>query len=465
MTGKSAALANFPSYFSVHDVPKDGSCLFAAIAQQLVSKNYTRKEVTAADVRRELIEYIRSSDELKARITDRLVNQTLDNYLLSMSSVKAWGDENMLYAAALYYDVTIHIWRSGVEVPTVIGSSTENYTVDLGYVSSLTGEQPTHYVSLLTAVGDESETSSISRDTVVTAPLSEDTSNQWKTDRSQCTDEDVSETSVLGHMEGSSENVTLCHSPNQPDIKYPKNSYGRCFNYEWYRKWPWLHWDERKSAVLCHPCSIVASMSTKLLCKKLESTFSVDGFTNWRDPGRAFNKHERSAQHKESLLRWTSYCKKMNVAAQLNSQICQEQEKNRAVLMKILTSIRFLARQGLAVRGHSDDTGNYRELLKLRSDDVENLRSWFGRKRHYLSHDVQNEMLNLMSQHLLRRLLADVKKNAFYSVICDEVTDEARQQHLGISVRWVDSEFAVSEDFLGLYAITKADAKSLAGFI
>ena len=32
-----------------------------------------------------------------------------------------------------------------------------------------------------------------------------------------------------------------------------------------------------------------------------------------------------------------------------------------------------------------------------------------------------------------------------------------------ISIRWVDTDFAINEDFLGLYAMSKADAESLTG--
>jgi len=58
-----------------------------------------------------------------------------------------------------------------------------------------------------------------------------------------------------------------------------------------------------------------------------------------------------------------------------------------------------------------------------------------------------------------------VKRNDFFAFICDEVTGEARQQHLGISIRWIDADFAINEDFLGLYAISKADAEWLTGLI
>jgi hypothetical protein len=36
-------------------------------------------------------------------------------------------------------------------------------------------------------------------------------------------------------------------SPNQPNIKYKKADCNRCFQFSWYARWPWLHWDDKCS--------------------------------------------------------------------------------------------------------------------------------------------------------------------------------------------------------------------------
>ena len=64
-----------------------------------------------------------------------------------------------------------------------------------------------------------------------------------------------------------------------------------------------------------------------------------------------------------------------------------------------------------------------------------------------------------MSQHVLRSLLADMKKNDFIVLICDEITDEAHQQHLR------KCSLKTEEDFQRLYAIPNADAESLTNLI
>ena len=60
------------------------------------------------------------------------------------------------------------------------------------------------------------------------------------------------------------------------------------------------------------------------------------------------------------------------------------------MLLKVLSTLRYLVRQGLAIRGHHDDDGNLIQLLNCRSEDVTSLRSWML-DRKYLSHDIINE--------------------------------------------------------------------------
>ena len=62
-----------------------------------------------------------------------------------------------------------------------------------------------------------------------------------------------------------------------------------------------------------------------------------------------------------------------SVAAQLSAQILQQQSFHREMLLKVLSTLRYLARQGLAIRGHHDDDGNLIQLLNCRSEDVASL--------------------------------------------------------------------------------------------
>ena len=66
-----------------------------------------------------------------------------------------------------------------------------------------------------------------------------------------------------------------------------------------------------------------------------------------------------------------------------------------------MSSLCFLARRGLAIRGHDEAQGNFFQLLHLRSEDSEQLRDWMKKRGNWLSHDVQNEILQLMQHFAL----------------------------------------------------------------
>ena len=48
----------------------------------------------------------------------------------------------------------------------------------------------------------------------------------------------------------------------------------------------------------------------------------------------------------------------------------------REMLIKEMSSVRYLARQGLALRSHKEEDGNLMQLLKCRADDVEGMGTW-----------------------------------------------------------------------------------------
>ena len=80
-----------------------------------------------------------------------------------------------------------------------------------------------------------------------------------------------------------------------------------------------------------------------------------------------------------------------------------EQAEARVGLEMIFTTLKYLARQGLAIRGHSEGDGNFTQLLRMRrpTSDLE-APNLFLKKLpgSYTSHDIQNEILSLFSQQI-----------------------------------------------------------------
>ena len=120
----------------------------------------------------------------------------------------------------------------------------------------------------------------------------------------------------------------------------------------------------------------------------------------------------------------------------LETAKAEEQCLNRSALESIISALLFLVQQGLAIRGHESDEGNYVNLLKLNSNYNEPLNQWLrgNNATKYISLLAQNELLSISSRHLLQKIISDFKDEPF-SVICDGTRDCAGDEQKYICVR------------------------------
>ena len=100
----------------------------------------------------------------------------------------------------------------------------------------------------------------------------------------------------------------------------------------------------------------------------------------------------------------------------------QQKSENRSMLLKILQNIRFLGRQGIALRGHNDLESNFIQLLNLRACEDQKIVNWLKKKSDkYTSPEIQNEMLQIMALEILRDIAAVNLQNAsFFTIMADE---------------------------------------------
>lgn len=281
-------------------------------------------------------------------------------------------------------------------------------------------------------------------------------------------DGDVSE----GNTDSIEENVQL--QPNQPKRAFPKKAYGTSkvrylsFNTTWYTEWQWLTYDEHKEAVLCHPCSMVRCLQLHMINKSTETAFTETGFSNWKDARQRFSVHERSASHRESVDKWRTHInKEPSIVSQLSTRHQQLQNQAREAMTRIIQNVTFLSAQGLSLRGHNDIDSNFSQLLQLRRSDCTDLDAWLNRKKEsrisYTSHDIQNELLEILSHTVLRSITRSVQGAKFFGLIADETTDCSRRSQLSIVLRWVDNQFEIHEDFVGFFELPEdATAQTLA---
>ena len=214
--------------------------------------------------------------------------------------------------------------------------------------------------------------------------------------------------------------------PNQPkQISFPldaKNN--RIFLPIWFISFPRLEWDDKVSAAFCHPCrQIFLVDSARCSNSKSEDTFISSGFKNWKKAVEKFKKHESCHAHHLSVDKFSNMLSGQNSAVMLSDQFATERKLATECLERIFTTIRYLARQGLAIRGHSDSDSNFRQLLYLRTSDSKDLQLWLKRKTTWTSKDIQEEIIDLMYCDVVRNFKKQILYRKYFGIIADETAD------------------------------------------
>ena len=134
------------------------------------------------------------------------------------------------------------------------------------------------------------------------------------------------------------------------------------------------------------------------------------------------------------------------------------------MLLKLLSCIRYLARQGLPLCGHHEDSenfeGNLNQLLLLQAQNDPQMKTWLLR-REYISPEIVNKLIMIMGQTVLRQILTEIKSTLRYSIIADEASDISHNEHMNLAIRWVDSNYDIHEDTLGLFQLPDTKAATI----
>lgn len=163
-----------------------------------------------------------------------------------------------------------------------------------------------------------------------------------------------------------------------------------------------------------------------------------------------FRNHELTGCHREAVEVIISLpVTTMDIGAHLSKQYAQEKELNRKMLIKILSCIQFLDRQGLPLRGHGDDSdGNLLQLLKYQGGSE--IEDWLQRKTSkYTSHEIQNSFLKNMALDALRNVTEKLQKSPYLTIMIDETTDISNQEQVTVVLQRIDDTFETCEEVIG----------------
>lgn len=265
----------------------------------------------------------------------------------------------------------------------------------------------------------------------------------------------------------------LSLGPHQPKLaKFPTNtdiSQGkqRQFNSLWFKEYPHLEYSLIKDAAFCFICSLFPNGSNRSYS---DSAWTEVGVRAWHKmKGRGIKKpgklvqHFTSNTHKSALLDFSNFLNSSNhIDCILNKQNREQeiqdkyqQQFHQEVLTILFDVTRTLARQGLAFRGdENEENSNFNQILLLLSRYNPILKKWLENKafrKHnvtYLSHQSQNEFIDLLSAEIKKKVIAEIKEADVYSIMADTTLDISHRDQLSVCIRYVNSSGEVSERLL-----------------
>ena len=97
------------------------------------------------------------------------------------------------------------------------------------------------------------------------------------------------------------------------------------------------------------------------------------------------------------------------------------QKSRRKAFFLQISALKYILRQGLALRGHDEVEGNLNQLLIVWAKTSPVLSEWLQNKK-YMSPQIINELISIMGQSLLRMILKNIQNSSpsWYSIIADE---------------------------------------------
>lgn len=252
--------------------------------------------------------------------------------------------------------------------------------------------------------------------------------------------------------------ILVEHGPEQAHIDFPFDEQDRKFSDYHYRRIlangevvhrQWLQYSESKDTMYCFCCKL---FSTKRL--GLRSSLAQDGYRNWHNASATLSFHENSQDHLQNFKMW----KEMQLRLRANKTIDEdmlrdirrEEEHWRQVLERLIALVKVMGGQNMAFRG-SDETlyalnnGNFLKLVEYLAlfDPVmnEHLRRIRDNETHvhYLGKNIQNELIQFLSNTIREKLIKDVKAAKYFSIILDCTPDASHIEQMTMIIRFVDT--------------------------
>ena len=87
--------------------------------------------------------------------------------------------------------------------------------------------------------------------------------------------------------------------------------------------------------------------------------------------------------------------------------------------------------------------------------------NWLWRSQHKItSPAIQNEILQTMALHIVRKINAEIS-GKWFSLMIDETTDLSNCEQMVVCLRYVNDDLSVHEKVIGLYSLESTSANTI----
>lgn len=236
----------------------------------------------------------------------------------------------------------------------------------------------------------------------------------------------------------------------------------------------WLCYSTILDAVYCEPCWLFSN--TKM------DNWRQQGIRDWRGLTTKIKIHETSQSHLSSCYIYEKWKHNTVIDKDLEEKIKYEACFWAQVLERLINITLTLAKNCLAFRGHRESlsetyNGNFLSMVQLMAkyDDV--LKQVVNLPKgttKYLSHKIQDEIINILCDKVKSCLISKVKKAPFFSVMMDTTQDLSKKDQLSQVVRYVEIlknekdepiGLEIKESFLGFSEVHDHSAAGLSSKI
>nr|CAH7753429.1 unnamed protein product [Callosobruchus chinensis] len=205
----------------------------------------------------------------------------------------------------------------------------------------------------------------------------------------------------------------------------------------------------------------------------MDLNWARKGISDLHHLSEKIKKHESSRDHINSCTTF-ALLGKVNIMSQLSSAYREsiilhnnKVEKNRHILRRIISCVKFCSAFDLALRGHdesefSENQGIFKELINFTAELDNTLKEHLRTATVFkgTSNTIQNEILENMLQVCREEICKQIEKADYLSIQCDETTDVSNYCQMVLILRYFN-EGSICEHFWGFIRIKDKTATGL----